>query len=106
MKTVNFLKLTVFLVCKNNTYKIHCKANDKPTYINKNFNHSPSIQKQLQKTDQKGLSKTLSCSCKDILEKSLKSCQDALEDSGFSNDLCYAEYNSNANDNKREKKRK
>ena len=92
------------MVCKNNTYKIYCKANDKPTYINKNFNHSPSILKQLQKSDQKRLSEILSC--KDILEKSLKSCQDALRDSDSSNDLCHAEYNSNANDNKREKKGK
>ena len=44
LKTVNFLDITFDL--QNNVHKPNCKANDKPTYINKNFNHPPSILKQ------------------------------------------------------------
>ena len=41
LKTVNLLDITFDL--QNNIYKPYHKTNDKPTYINKNSNHPPSI---------------------------------------------------------------
>ena len=41
VKTANFLNITFGL--ENNVYELYRKANDKPTYINKNSNHPPSI---------------------------------------------------------------
>ena len=95
LKTLNFLDITFDL--QNNVYKPYRKANDKPTYINKNSNHPPSILKQLTKSIEKRLSET--SSSKDIFDKSLKLYQDALKDSGFCNDLRYVENNNNTNDN-------
>ena len=45
-------------------------------------------------------------SSRDISDKSLKLYQNALKDSGFSNDLRYLENNNIANDGKRKRKRK
>ena len=50
-KTVNFLD--VILDFQNNVYKPYCKANGKPTSINKNSNHPPSILKQLPNSIEK-----------------------------------------------------
>ena len=82
-------------------YKPYIKANDKPTYTNKNSIkiHPPSILKHLTESIEKRLSET--SSSKDIFNKSLKLYQDALKDSGFSNDLRYIENNNIANDGKR-----
>ena len=102
LKTVNFLDITFDL--ENYVYKPYRRANYKPTYINKNSNHPPSILKQLIKSIEKKLSET--SSSKDIFDKSLKWYQDALKDSSFSNDLRYVENNNNANENKRKGKRK
>ena len=87
LKPVNFLDITFDL--QNNGYKPYRKANDKPTNINKSSNHPLSIFKQLTKSIEKRLSET--SSSKDIFDKSLKLYQDALKDSGFSNDLHYVE---------------
>ena len=54
MKSVNFLNITFHL--QNKVYKPYRKANDIPTYINKNSNHPPSILKQLTKSIKKRLS--------------------------------------------------
>ena len=102
LKTVNFLDITFDL--QNNVYKTYRNANDKPTYINKNSNHPPSILKQLTKSIEKRLSET--SSSKDIFDKSLKVHQDALKDSSFSNDLHYVGNKNNTNDKKRKRKRK
>ena len=45
-------------------------------------------------------------SIKDTFDKSLKSYQDALKDSDFSNDFRYVENNNNRNDSKLKQKRK
>ena len=92
------------MICKNNVYKPYRKANGKPTYINKNSNHPPSILKHLTKSIEKRLSET--SSSKDIFDKSLKVYQDALKHSGFSNDLHYVENKKNTNGNKQKRKRK
>ena len=102
LKFVNFLDITLDL--QNNVYKPYRKANDKPTYINKNSNHPASILKQLTKSIEERPSET--SSSKDISDKSLKLYQNALKDSGFSNDLRYFENNNIANDGKRTRKRK
>ena len=99
-KLLTFLDIIFDL--QNNVYKPYRKTNDKPTYINRNSNHPPSILKQLTKSIEKRLSE--SSSTKDIFDKSLKLYQDALKDSGFSNDLHYVENNNNTNDNKWKKK--
>ena len=102
LKTVKFLNIRFGL--QNNVYKPNRKANHKPTYLNKNSNYPPSILKQLTKSIEKRLSET--SSIKEIFNKSLKLYQDALKDSGFSNDLHYVENKNNTNDNKRKRKRK
>ena len=56
LKTVNFLDITFDL--QNNVYKPYRKVNDKPTYINKNSTHPPSILKQLTKSIEKRISET------------------------------------------------
>ena len=102
MKTVNFLDITFDL--QSNVYKPYRKANDKPTYVNKSSNHPLSILKQLTESIEKRFSET--ASSKDIFDKSLKLYQDALKDSGYSNDFRYVENNNNTNDSKRNRKRK
>ena len=47
LKSVNFLNITFDF--QNNIYKPYRKANDEPTYVNKNSNNPPSILKQLTK---------------------------------------------------------
>ena len=96
LKTVNFLDITSDL--QNNVYKPCSKANDKPTFKNKNFNNQPSILKQLIESIEKRLSET--SSSKGIFEKFLELYQVALKDSSFSSDLHYPENTNNANDNK------
>ena len=102
LKTVNFLDIKFDF--QNNVYKPCRKANDKPTQMDKNSNHPPSLLKQLKKFIEKRFSETSSSN--DIFDKSLKFYHDALKDSGFSNGLHYVESNSNTNDNKREDKKK
>ena len=48
LKTVN--SFDIIFDFENNVYKPYRKANDKPTYQNKNSNHPPSILKQLSKS--------------------------------------------------------
>ena len=47
LKTVHFLDITFDM--QNNVYKPYRKANDKPSYINKNSNHPSSIPKTVNK---------------------------------------------------------
>ena len=68
LKIVNFLDITFDL--PNNVYKPYRNANGKPTYMNKNSNHPPSILKQLTKSIKRTLSET--SSSKNIFDKSLK----------------------------------
>ena len=98
-KNVNFLDITFDL--QNSVYKPYRKCNGKPTFMNKNSNHPLSILKQLTKSIEKGHSET--SSNKDMFDKSLKFYQDALKDSGFSNDLHYVENNNSTIDNKRKR---
>ena len=93
LKTVNFSNITFDL--QNNVYKPYRNANDKPTYMNKNSNHPPSMLKQLTKSIEWRLSET--SSSKDIFDKSLKVYQGELKYNGNSN---------NNNDNKWKRKRK
>ena len=93
LKTVNFLNITFDL--QNNVYKPYRNANDKPTYMNKNSNHPPSMLKQLTKSIEWRLSET--SSSKDIFDKSLKVYQGELKYNGNSN---------NNNDNKWKRRRK
>ena len=107
LKTANFLDITFDL--QNKVYKPYRKANDNHTHIGKNLNHPPSILKQfkcpiIQILLQKRLSEV--SLTKDIFDKSLKLHQDALKDSGFSNDLHYVENKNNASNSKRKWKRK
>ena len=102
LKTVNFLNIRFGL--QNNVFKPNRKTNHKPTYINKNSNYPTSILKQFTKSIEKRLSET--SSIKDIFNKSLKLYQDALKDSGFSNDLHHVENKNNTNDNKQKRKGK
>ena len=48
LKTIDFLDVTFDL--NNNVHKPFRKENNKPIYINKHFNHPPSILKQLPKS--------------------------------------------------------
>ena len=102
LKSVNFLDITSDF--QNNVYKSYRKANDKPTYINKKFQSSTSLLKQIKKYIEKRLSEISSSNY--IFNKSLKLYQDALKDSGFSNDLRYVENNNIANDGKWKQKQK
>ena len=70
-----------------NVYKIFRKENNKPIYINKHSNHSPSILKQLPKSIEKRVSTT--SSNKDNFDESIKPYKNALKESGFSETLNY-----------------
>ena len=95
LKTVNILGITFDL--QNNVYKPYYKAYI--TDINTNSNHPAGILKQLTKSIKKRFSET--SSSKDIFDNTLKLYQDALKDSGFSNNLRYVENNKNTNNKKR-----
>ena len=82
-KTVDFVDVTFDL--ENNAYKPFRKENNKPTYINKHSNYSPSIPKQLPKSTEKRISET--SSNKTIFDESIKPYKDAYEASGFSEAL-------------------
>ena len=83
LKTVNLLDITFDL--QKSVYKPYRKASDKPTSINKIYNHPLVTLKQLTISIEKRLSETSSGI--DIFGKPLKLYQDALKGSGFSNDL-------------------
>ena len=70
---------------ENNVYKPFHKEYNKPIYINKHFNHPPSILKQLPKSIEKQISET--SSNKDIFDESIEPYKNALKESGFSETL-------------------
>ena len=74
LKTVDFLDVTFDL--DNNAYEPFHKECNKPLYINKHSDNSPSILKQLPKSIEKRISET--SSNKDIFDKSIKPYKDAL----------------------------
>ena len=92
-KTVDFVDVTFDL--DNNAYKPFRKENNKPTYINKHSNYSPSIPKQLPKSTEKRISET--SSNKTIFDESIKPYKDAYEASGFSEALNYVAPTTNKN---------
>ena len=67
-------------------YKLYRKPNDKPIYINKQYNHPPNVLKQLPKSIAKRISDT---SSKDIFDKSTSIYQNTLCESGFKEELKY-----------------
>ena len=86
LKSVDFLDVTFDLYKK--VYKPYRKPNNKPIYVNKQSNRSPNVLKQLPKSNAKGISDT--SSRKDIFDKSISIYQDALDESGFKEELKYA----------------
>ena len=69
LKTGDFLDVT--FVLSNNTHnKPFRKKNNEPIYINKHFNHPPSIQKQFPKLTEKRIAET--SSNQDIFDESIK----------------------------------
>ena len=70
-----------------NIYKPYKKPNNSPIYINKNWNHPPNILKQLLKSIAKCISET--SPSEEIFNKSIKIYSQALEESGFTDELKY-----------------
>ena len=86
----------------NNAYKPFHKEYNKPLYINKHSNNSPSILKQLPKSIEKRISET--SSNKDIFDESIKPYKDALKESGFSEALNYIAPTTNKKQKNRKRK--
>ena len=79
LKSMDLLDVTFDL--HNSLHKRYRKPNNKPTYINKQSNHSPNILKQLPKSILKRISDT--SSSKDIFDKSIPIYQNILYESSF-----------------------
>ena len=85
LKTVNFLDVRFNL--PKNIFEPYKKPDNQPVYINVNSNHPPSTIPELPKSIRKRLSE-LSCN-KEIFEKAIPPCNDALNKSGFKENLVY-----------------
>ena len=81
----NFLDLTLNLT--DGTYKPYRKPNDKPLYINRSSNHSPSIICQLPLSINRHIN-TLSCD-KQAFDSTVPLYNDALKHSNFDTQLTY-----------------
>ena len=108
MKTVNYLDETLNL--ENSTYHPYQKENDQIKYINTEYNHPPSIIKQLPLSIESRLSSLFSS--EEIFNDSVTPYQDALDKSGYKHKLKHqaninnekTKYKHNIN-NKKQRKR-
>ena len=98
--SVDFLDVKFNL--KTESYQPFRKPNNEPKYIDISSNHPPQVSKQLPKSIEKRLSKTLSC--KEIFDNSKHLYKKALQESGFKEKLCYQQKDVNANSNQEKKK--
>ena len=71
-----------------NVYKSFLKENNKVIYIKTHSNHPLSTLRKLPKSIEKWVSETLSD--KDIFDKSIKTYNGGLKESGFKDELNYA----------------
>ena len=88
LKTVNFLDITLNLT--NGVYSPYRKPNDRPMDINKLSNHPPNIIKNLPA----GISRRLSdiSHNREIFNQVTPTYNEALQSSGYTEKLSYAEY--------------
>ena len=91
IKVVNFLDITLDL--NSNTYIPYKKPNDQPIYINKASNHPPNIIKQLPISISERISKI--SSNRNIFEESAPYYNEALKNSGYSENIVYIESSQN-----------
>ena len=85
LKLVNFLDVTFDL--RNGIFKPYRKPNDRPLYVNKSSNHPPSVIKAIPASVNKRLS-GISSSQKEF-DAAKGDYQNALKDSGYSEELSY-----------------
>ena len=85
LHVVNFLDVQ-FDVIKG-TYQPYRKPDNTPVYINKDFNHPPSILKQLPQAIAKRISDI--SSNKEIFKNAIPTYTEALNKSGFSEELLF-----------------
>ena len=104
-KTADFLDVRLNLV--NNTYQPYRKPNSETVYINKHSNHPPNILKELPKAVSKQIT-DISCN-QDIFDAAKSTYEQALRNSGFSEELKYKNKDGEEktrNEEKRKRRRK
>ena len=105
LKTADFLDVRLDLV--NNTYQPYRKPNSETIYINKQSNHPPNILKELPKSVNKRIA-DISCN-QDIFDAAKSTYEQALRNSGFSEELKYKSKDGEEktrNEEKRKRRRK
>ena len=105
LKTADFLDVRLDLV--NNTYQPYRKPNSETVYINKHSNHPPNILKELPKAVNKRIT-DISCN-QDIFDAAKSTYEQALRNSGFSEELKYKNKHGEEktrNEEKRKRRRK
>ena len=101
LKTVDFPDASFDL--NQSVYKPYRKRNNNPIYIDKNSNHPPNILKQLLKSIVKRISDT--SSNEEIFNRSINIYKEALNKSGFKDELKYIPKTTVQPENSHKKKR-
>ena len=99
---VNFLDVQLNL--DTSTYQAYRKPDNRPVYLNKNSNHPITVLKQLPKSIEKRISDI--SSNENVFTQSIPIYQDALQKSGFTEQLKYIASDNNRENNTEEKKRR
>ena len=100
MKTLNYLDVSLNL--NNSNYKPYQKPDNKILNIHKYSNLQPTILKQIPTSTEKRISTLLSNET--IFNESKEIYQEALEKSGYRQNLKYLPANENVSNNKRNRK--
>ena len=99
LKVVQFLEIEL-----DHTYRPHKKPNDNPMYINVNSNHPPSIIKQIPSSINRRLSNL--SSDEEVFLNNFQPHREALEKSGFRDELTYVEPKISEEHKNKKRKRK
>ena len=90
-KVVDFLDVTLDLI--QETYQPYIKPNNKSTYVHKNSNHPPAITRNIPQAVNRRL-RSIS-SNNDVFERSIRTYQQALKESGYDHKLTYEQTTTN-----------